>query len=233
MAEHGVFAPYGFALFLLAQMKPLASYLEDPLRSGVVDIPGLKDFLKSAKFERTYGGTPVIVLEDVNITLSPRQQTMPEMDQVNLWKGELGKAGVFFDTLITQGHESGVIVFVTTRSVALATFFSIFNAQQKSCTFKPLTSRADLKCQLFNWSKEERIKFLTLQNSLKKPGERIDAIRIEAIVDDSMAGTTPLDIRRITANFDDECATAFPIPAASMSIEERLPSWMQCGCFSC
>ena len=231
MAEVGIFSPHGFAVFLLEQMKPRDTDLKDMRRAGVTDdISGLKDFLKDGKFERTYGGTPVIVLEDVNIALSPRDSSKNEIEQVILWKREMGKAGDFFETLITQGHEMGVIVFVTTKSLTLANFFSIFNGQQKSCTFKPITTH-DYTCQFFNWDREERIKFLTLQNNIKKPTERIDATRIEAIVDDSLSPPVS-NIRQMCANFDDDCASEFSVPGASFDVSSWWP-WPQCGTWFC
>lgn len=228
--ETGIFSPYGLARFLLEKMQPHQSDLESSTSAGTMDVPGLRPFLKGPRFGRSLGGTPVIVFDDVNIELEKRDPTKTDHQQVAYWMGTMGKAGLFFDTLITQGHESGIIVFVTTRSFELATFFSIFNGQEKSSTFKPLTKQDTLECQFFNWNKEKRVEFLKLQNDTKKASERASATLIEQVADESIRRN--YTIRTMHGNFDDECATLLPLAAASESAE-AVSRWGWCGggCF--
>jgi hypothetical protein len=111
-----------------------------------------------------FGGTPLLAFEDVNITLDDPNPELSNQAQKELWYAQLGKASKFFDQLMVTAYGTGVIVIVTTNSLNVAKFFCMLNDNEKAKTFKPLRDTMNCTCQHFDWSVQNRERFLQLQN---------------------------------------------------------------------
>lgn len=212
LSDVGMFSPSGLASFLLELLPVEVKYLHaNNSKWGVGEVPGLGEYLKNVKFARKYGGTPVLVFEDVNIGLSARQDGIGDKAQKKKWNEEMGAAGELFTSLVTEGYERGIIVFVTTNSLEVAAYFTMLNGNTKAQTFKPLRDKRNFTCQLFNWSHAKRVEFLQLQNTLVDGGQRLSNGEIEVIVTQALSSDPPTNVREMHSSFIRDSAMLLPV----------------------
>jgi hypothetical protein len=110
-------------------------------RTGRGPIPGLRDFLYSPEMKDCHGGTPMLVFEDVNISLSSPRPGIDPAEQEDAWFAELEDTARFFNTLMMKAYELGVVVFVTTNSIKMAKFLSMLNDNEKAKLYKARDGR--------------------------------------------------------------------------------------------
>lgn len=222
LSELNAFTPDGLARTLTDAVDVKLDDLTSSVKAGAREIPGLQDFLKTTGpngLGNKYGGSPVIVLEDVNINLSNPNIIFTKEQQRDHWFKELGKTGSFLDRIMVHSFEKGILTFVTTKKLNMAKFLLILNDLEKSKPFKALTDKDNLTCQLFAWDEATREKFLRLQNDTVKDGGKLSDHKIRQLVQEYLTES----IREMTHAFHAEGSRGrFPqVPAASISNDSQ------------
>lgn len=230
-SDHGIFSPVGLAQLLLTLMKGNEAYLTDRKPVGSYNVPGLRAFLDARG--DLHGGTPVTIFDDVNIKLTAPEPTKIReeevQEQVCKWTGELGKAGAFFEYLITNGHQVGAIIILTTKLLHVAKYFQHYNGGQKAMLFKQYNGKGpwdNLDCQGFQWTLPRRRDLLTLQNGLKDESVRLSDAEIANIATDSLTIADDPSIREMMSVFDEAIGANMPRQALSAATIED-PSAME------
>ena len=116
----------------------------------------------------------------------------------------MGRAHRFFETIITAGHEKGLVVFVMTKRLAVAQYFQYFNGGSKAKTFKQLTTANNptpFTCQFFDWNRDKRLDFLKLYQA-KQKGPGLTDTELEKVVNDNI--TADENIRELIDAYEFE-----------------------------
>lgn len=219
LSELNAFTGEGLAQIIWNAVPMHEGDLEDAVKTGTKDIPGLKEFLKSPNQAFKFGGTPVFIFEDVNITLSKPDTRLSKAEQRSTWYSELGHAAVFFDRMMINAFETGALVFVTTKELNMAKFLCLLNEMEKSKPFKEMKDFENLTCQFFAWTEEKRLDFLKLQNSLIDDGGKLDDGEVLQIVHDNLSSNE--SIRAMMNAFERETTTnrCPHFPPASLTLD--------------
>ena len=134
-SDLGAYTPNTLADSITNALPVQPSDLDDSTKTGRIEIPGLKNSLKSANMAHLYGGTPLLIFEDVNIRLEEPTPGLSNEEQRDLWYLQLGKASSFFDRVMGNAYGKGIIVLVTTNSLNMAKFFTMLNLNEKAGTW--------------------------------------------------------------------------------------------------
>ena len=225
LSELDPFTPDGLAQTIADAVPVKPHDLTSSVKAGTKEIPGLQDYLKttgSNGLGNMYGGSPVIILEDVNISISDPDPRFTKEQQKDHWFKELGKAAAFLDRIMIHSYERGVVMFVTTKKLNMAKFLLFLNDLEKAKPFKTLTDEDNLTCQLFAWDEAARERFLKLQNDATESeyGGKLSDDKIRDLVQEYSTES----IREMTHAFHAESSRGrFPqVPAASRSVEVML-----------
>jgi hypothetical protein len=65
----------------------------------------------------------------------------------------MGKAGTFFDMVMTMANKLGIVVFLSTSNLMVAKFLHGLNDGTKARAFKPVLDEEKFSCQAFGWTK--------------------------------------------------------------------------------
>ncbi|KAL3908522.1 MAG: hypothetical protein SGILL_008449 [Bacillariaceae sp.] len=187
LSELNAFTPDGLASTISDAVPVKPDDLTSSVTAGTKEIPGLRDFLKTTGpngLGNKFGGSPVIVLDDLNINLSNPNPSFTKEQQSDYWFKELGKAGPFLDRIMIDSYEKGILTFVTTNKLNMAKFLMIFNDMEKAKPLKVLTDKDNYTCQLFAWDEAARERFLKLQNDAVKEssGRKLSDHKIRQLV---------------------------------------------------
>jgi hypothetical protein len=173
-----IFDPKSVAILIMNSL-PIWDTVKNPPgpRRGILDIPGVRTFFQ-ARGTGT-GGAPVVVFDDVNIHLEPKIWDDTEAMNRDL-RNKMGKAGDFFDMVMTLAYLRGIVVFVSTSNLMVAKFFRWMNDNTKAKAFKRVTDEASFTCQWFDWSKEKRLAFLKVRAEQQGFQIEDDILRLQA-----------------------------------------------------
>jgi hypothetical protein len=132
-------------------------------RPGTLDIPGVREYFKS--LPTLPGGAPVVVFDDVNIVFEDPSRSYTQYELLL----KMGKAGEFYDMVMTSAYILGIVVFVSTSSLPVAKFLHGMNAGTKASAFKtPVRDHEKFTCQEFGWTVQKCLEFLTLRVRQKR-----------------------------------------------------------------
>lgn len=223
-----VYDPPGkLASALMNALPPKKEDLKSIKPAGSRAIPGLQEYLMNGVASLS-GGSPVLVLEDINIDISDPNPNFTKEEQRDHWLKELGKAGAFLDQIKIASFESGVVTFLTTSNLNMAKFLLYLSEKVKP--LKPLKDMKTLTCQSFAWDETAREKFLQLQNETVKDTEKLS----DDMINDIAYENSSKSIRDMAHAFHSEgLRDVSMIVAESVSLEvqesEEADSGALCG----
>lgn len=223
LSNYDAFRPDAVANLILNSIPQVSvkDSASDPQTRGVLDIPGVRAYFTST--ERSPGGAPVVVFDDVNISVDDEGWTDDETLKNDLDK-KLGKAAVFFGSLMSLAHSQGVVVIVLTSNVYFAKYLHLLNNKTKARMFKPVADPVDFTCQFSDWKVENRVRFLKL--AFERLEAQVSDGDIDAEAKESIRGNN--SIREMVLNLT-EYAT-IPRVTTSVSAQGESSSGYLCGC---